>query len=179
MRRGTFKLVRSVITPISYIYLHITFFLSVYTVQSTIIKIKAQSYGQHEYTYTNEYKLLMKTQSINQVRNYYSNISLCVIKITYRFYHWLNFKSYGTDTFYSVNLMLMKFKILLYFQNRSLSIFLSYNICQYLTVKKFTVMCLISSKQTACFLHCNCIFLILTLFIYISSVFVLTLRIYC
>lgn len=117
MRRGTFKLLRSVITPISYIYLHITFFLSVYTVRSTIIKIKAQSQGQHEYTYTNEYKLLMKTQSINQVRNYYSNISLdtklCVIEITYRFYH---FKSYGTDTFYSVNLMLMKFKILLYFK---------------------------------------------------------------
>lgn len=155
MRRGTFKLVRSVITPISYIYLHITFFLSVYTVQSTIIKIKAQSQGQHEYTYTNEYKLLMKTQSINQVRNYYSNISLCVIKITYRFYH---FKSYGTDTFYSVNLMLMKFKILLYFQNRSLSIFLSYNICQYLTVKKFTVMCLISSKQNYhCYLLAFCI----------------------
>lgn len=103
MRRGTFKLVRSVITPISYIYLHITFFLSVYTVQSTIIKIKAQSQGQREYTYTNEYKLLMKTQSINQVR-ISLDTKLYVIKITYRFFLQLNYKSYSRDTFYSENI---------------------------------------------------------------------------
>lgn len=103
MRRGTFKLVRSVITPISYIYLHITFFLSVYTVQSTIIKIKAQSQGQREYTYTNEYKLLMKTQSINQVR-ISLDTKLYVIKITYRFFLQLNNKSYSRDTFYSENI---------------------------------------------------------------------------